>query len=201
MGFPCSLSDSKSTKVSRTLLSIFSDLDNAVVWMVFPCPLISKSSSHFTSPLGIVPSTPITTGITVTFMFHSFFSSRARSIYLSLFTVSFYFTLWSTETAGSIFFFVLLTLTRSGFLAEIRWSVCISKSQRTLCVSFSRTDSGLYIFYLFAWSNLNFLHNSQWITFLTQSCLVLYSFRLLCDWSFRLYHYICYFVASYLFLL
>ena len=37
-------------------------------------------------------------------------------------------------------------------------------------------DSLLYIYHLFVWSNLNFLHNTQWITFPTQSCLVLYSF-------------------------
>ena len=59
---------------------------------------------------------------------------------------------------------------------EIMWSVCISKSQKSLCVSFSRTDFGLCIYYLFEWSNFNFLHNSQWITLPTQSCLVLYSF-------------------------
>ena len=40
----------------------------------------------------------------------------------------------------------------------------------------SRTDSGLCIYHLFVWSNFNFLHNSRWITFPTQSCLVLYSF-------------------------
>ena len=66
---------------------------------------------------------------------------------------------------------------RSGHLTEIRWSVCILKSQKCFCVSFSRTDSGLYIYYLFIWSNLNFWHNSQWITFPTLSCLVLCSFR------------------------
>ena len=42
-----------------------------------------------------------------------------------------------------------------------------------LCISFSRTDTGSCIY---VWSNLNFLHNSQWITLPTQSCLVLYSF-------------------------
>ena len=71
---------------------------------------------------------------------------------------------------------LLLTIARSSRLAEIRWSVCISKPQRKLCVSFSRTDSELRIYHLFIWSNFNFLHNSQWITLLTQSCLVLYSF-------------------------
>ena len=77
------------------------------------------------------------------------------------------------HSKGSLF---LLTLTRFGRLAEIRWSVCISKSERSLRVSFFRTDSGLCLYHLIVWSNLNFLHNSQWITFLTQSCLVLYSF-------------------------
>ena len=43
--------------------------------MAPPCPLISKSSSVFTKPLDIVPSAPFTIGITVTFMFYSFFSS------------------------------------------------------------------------------------------------------------------------------
>ena len=72
-------------------------------------------------------------------------------------------------------FFFLLTINRSGRLVEIRWSVCITKSQRILCVSFSRMDSGLCTHHLFIWSNSNFLHNSQWITFLTQLCLILYS--------------------------
>ena len=42
-----SLSDSKSPQVSRTLLSILTVLNNAVVWMVSYCPLISKSSCLF----------------------------------------------------------------------------------------------------------------------------------------------------------
>ena len=52
----------------------------------------------------------------------------------------------------------------------------MSKSYRSLCVLFSRTGAGLCIYHLFVWSNLNFLHISQWITLPTQSCLVLYSF-------------------------
>ena len=51
----------------------------------------------------------------------------------------------------------------------------ISKSQRILFVSFSMTDSGLCICHLFVWSNLNFLHNSLWISLPTQSYLVVYS--------------------------
>ena len=52
------------------------------------------------------------------------------------------------------FFFFLLTITRSYHLVEIRWS------QRILWVSFSWTDSGLCIYYLFVWSSLNFWYNS-----------------------------------------
>ena len=59
--------------------------DNVEVWVVSTCSLISKSSSPFTNTLGIVPSAPITTGITVTFLLDSFFNSLARSRYLYLF--------------------------------------------------------------------------------------------------------------------
>ena len=56
--------------------------------------------------------------------------------------------------------FFLLIIIRSGLLAELRWSVSMSKSHRSLCVSFSRTDAGLCLYHLFVWSNLNFLHFS-----------------------------------------
>ena len=39
-----------------------------------------------------------------------------------------------------------------------------------------RTDAGFCIYHLFVWSNLDFLHISQWITLSTQLCLVFYSF-------------------------
>ena len=51
-----SLRDSKFSQVSRTLLSIMADLNNAVVWMVSTCPLISKSSCPFTYPLELLLS-------------------------------------------------------------------------------------------------------------------------------------------------
>ena len=86
----------------------------------------------------------------------------------------------------------------SGFgrLAEIWWSVCKSKSQRCLCVSFPWIDARLCIYRLFVWSNLNFLQYSKWITKPTQSCLVLYSFSANLLYSLI----ICDFVAYYLFL-
>ena len=60
MVFHGSLSDSKSTQASRTLPSILADLNDAVIWLVMNCPLISTSSSPFTYSLGIILSAPIT---------------------------------------------------------------------------------------------------------------------------------------------
>ena len=57
MFFHWSLNDSKSPKVSRTLLSILLDLNNAVVWMV-STPFISKSSSPFINHLVTIPRAP-----------------------------------------------------------------------------------------------------------------------------------------------
>ena len=113
MVFHWNLRDNKSPQVSRTLLSILAVLNNAVVWMVSTRLPISMSSSPFRNPLVIVPNATITIGIIVTCMFHSFFSSQARSKYLSFFSYSFSFTLWSAGTAKStilqvlsLFFFV-----------------------------------------------------------------------------------------------
>ena len=72
-------------------------------------------------------------------------------------------------------FFCVWIIIKSGLLPGIRWSVCILKSHKSLCVAFSRTCAGLCIYHLLVWSNLNFLHISQWITLATQSCLALYS--------------------------
>ena len=141
MVFRWSLSDSKSLQVSRTFLSCMAVLNNVVVWMVSTHPLVSKSSSPFNNPLVTVAKAPITIGIIVTFMYHSFFNSLARSRNLSFFSHSFSFILWLAGIAKSTILQVhfLLIIIRSGLLAEIRWSVYMSKSHRSLCVSFSRT--------------------------------------------------------------
>ena len=148
--------------------------------MVSTRPPTFKSSRPFYNPLVTVPKAPFTIGIIVPFMFHSFFYSLVRSRCLSFFSHFFSFILWSAWIAKStilqILFFFLLIIIRSGLLADIRWSHFMSKFHRCLCVSFSRTDNGLCISHLFAWSNFNFLHISQWITLPSQSCLVLYSF-------------------------
>ena len=85
------------------------------------------------------------------------------------------FIQWSTRIAVfTLHQFFLLINSRSGLLVVIRWSVFILKSQRILCISFSKTDTGLCGNQLIIRSNLNFLDNSQCITYSTQSFLVLY---------------------------
>ena len=154
MVFHWSLSDSKSPQVSRTRLRILAVLSNAVIWIV---------SRPFNNPLVIVPKAPIRIGTIITFMFHSFFKSLARSRYLSFILLSFRFILWSAGPAKSTILqilFYLLIIIRSGVLAGIRWSICMLKSRRSLCMSFSRKGAGFYIYHLLVWSNLNFLHIS-----------------------------------------
>ena len=110
MVFHWSLSDSKSPRISRTRHRILAVLSNAVIWIVSTRLPTSKSSRPFNNPLVIVPNAPITIGTIVTFMFHSFFNFLARSRYLSFFSHSFRFILWSAGTVKStilqiLFFF------------------------------------------------------------------------------------------------
>ena len=157
-------------QVSRTLLNILADLNNDFVWMVSTHPLISKSFSPSTNPLVTVPSIPITIAIIVTFMFHSFYSSLARSRYLSLFLHYFSFTLWSAGTAKTIIRQVLFFRWLS--IGLVVWprlgDPFVYQNPTEFCVSFSRTDSGLCIHHLSVYSNLDFLHNLQRIAFPTQ---------------------------------
>ena len=179
MVFHWSLSDSKSPQVSRTLLSILAVLNNAVVWMASTRPPTSKSSSPFSIPLVTTPNAPNAISVIVACMFRSFFQFPSKvEVLILLFTFFQFYSVVSRDSkvdnfASSLF---LLIIIKSGLLAEIRWSVCMPKSPRGLCVSFSRTGTGLCIYHLFVWSNLYFLHISRWITLPTQSCLVFYSF-------------------------
>ena len=117
MVFHWSLIDSKSPQVFRTLLSILAVLSN-VVWMVSTRSPTSNSSSPFSNPLVTVPKAPITIGIIITFMFYSFFKSLARSRYVSFFSHSISFILWSAWTTKStilqILYFLLIII-RSGY--------------------------------------------------------------------------------------
>ena len=142
------LSISKSPKVSRTLLSILANLNYWVVWMVSSCPLIFKSSlpipgyyskcdncnwyhRHLQVPYFLVLWQGQVTYLSFPFLFFLLSGSSERSSRLfgrSSVFVDYHFV-WS--------------------LADIRWSVCISKSKWILCVTFSRTDSWSCIYYLY----------------------------------------------------
>ena len=84
MVFLWSLSDSKSPQVSWNLLSILAVLSNVVVSIR---PPNSKSCSPFSNPLITVQNAPITVGIIVTCMFHSFFQFPSKvEVLILLFT-------------------------------------------------------------------------------------------------------------------
>ena len=91
MVFHWSLSDSKSAQVACTLLSILADLNNAEFgWSQLV--LYFPTLYHFTKPLGIIPSALIMIGITVTFIFHSFFLVLWQGLNICL---SFHFLIFS----------------------------------------------------------------------------------------------------------
>ena len=121
MVFHWRLSDSKSPQFSRTLLNILAVLNNIVVWMVSTHPPTSKSSSPFSNPLVTVQKH--TNYDWYNYHLHVIFNSLARARYLSFFSHSFSFILWSARTAKSTILqvpFVLLIVIRSGLLAGIR---------------------------------------------------------------------------------
>ena len=118
MVFHCSSKDNKSLQVSRTLLSILDNLNNAVVWMVFSCPFISMFSSPLINPLVTVPKTSIIIGINVTFMFHSFFQFSSK-VFIFLFTSFYFYSVVSRDSkvhnfANSHFLLIIIKSSRLG---------------------------------------------------------------------------------------
>ena len=109
MVFHWSLIDSKCPQVTRTLLSILAVLNYVVLWIVSTRAPTSKSSSPFNNPLVTVPKAPITTGIIVMSVFHSFFfNSLVRSRYLSFFSYTFSFIMWSAGIGKPTILLILL---------------------------------------------------------------------------------------------
>ena len=108
MVFHWSLSDWNCSQVSRTLFSILTVLNNAVVWMISTRPT-SKSSSPFNSPLVTVPKAPITIDIIVTFIFHSFLIPCKVKVLIRPFTFFQFYSVVSRDSkvdnfASSLFF-------------------------------------------------------------------------------------------------
>ena len=140
MVFRWSLSNSKSPETSWTLLSILTDFNKAVFWMVFTCPLICMSFSPFIKQVGIFQvhqsqtvSPPLLCSIAFLIL------GLGRSTYLAFFI----FTLWSTRTESPLFarfFFCchcccwlwLHLVVRTGLR-----DLFVSQNTRELCVSHS----------------------------------------------------------------
>ena len=117
-------------------------------------------SNPFTNYLVTVPIALITIGITVTFMFSRLFYSQARSKYLSLFSLSFSFTQWSTGTAKftirQVLFFNWLSL---GLVVWPRLGdPFVSENPKELCASHFL---GRILGCAYTISNSNFVHISQ----------------------------------------
>ena len=103
----------------RTLLSIRTDVNNSVVWIISIRSPIFNFSSRISKHLGIFPSAPITVGITVALMFHSFLNSLGRSKYF-LFSLSLIFTLIRCDSPQyEKFSYFFLIISRFGLLAGI----------------------------------------------------------------------------------
>ena len=88
---------------------ILAVINNVVVWMASNRPPTSKSCP-FSNPLVAVPNAPITIGIIVTFMFHSFLKFPCKVELLILLFTFFQFYSVVTGTAKStilqVFFFL-----------------------------------------------------------------------------------------------
>ena len=180
MTFHWRLSASKSPQVSRTFLSILVVFNNTVVWMVFSQPPTSKSSRPFNNPLVTMPKVPITIGIIITFMFHSFFQFSSNvEVLISLFSFFQFYSVVSQDSkvdnfAKFLFFFVVdyYKVWSFGRDQVIR---CMSKSIGVcVCHFLGHVLSCAYT--VCGMVKFNFLHISQWITLPTHSCLALYSF-------------------------
>ena len=75
MVFRWSLRDRKSAQVSHTVFSIFTNLNNAAVWMISNRPPVSETSSPLSKALENFRRMPIRTGITESLCYRAFIVS------------------------------------------------------------------------------------------------------------------------------
>ena len=139
MVFHWCLRDSMSHQVSRTLLSILAVLSNAVIWRVLPVRQLPSPPGLLIILLLLCQSTNhncYNRHFHVPQLFQ--FSSKVEVLIL-LFTFFQFYSVVSRNSKVDNFansLFLLLIIIRSGLLAEFRWSMSMSKSHRSLCVSF-----------------------------------------------------------------
>ena len=152
--------------MTRKFLNILAYLDNGLSWfvLVFPRPPTRLLRVWIWFQIHQVQLVPPSLSCPIAFLV------LLNCLYLHFLWISLCCPPGSfSPLIGRLSFFVF-TITISGRLVDIMWSVCISKSPRNWCVSFCRTNSALSIYHLLVWSNFNLLHNSKYITF--QSSLV-----------------------------
>ena len=160
MVFHWSWSDRKSLQVSRTRLRILAVLSNAVIWIVSTHPPTSKSSRPFNNPFVIVPKAPITIGTIVTFMFHRFFNSLARSRNLSFFSHSL--------TPDTLFYHIQNIFLEKILASCKKCGLCILDSvDRAWIYSTSRSQTGcdtkLFPRVDYCWFKLRVFHLLDWL--------------------------------------
>ena len=159
-----SLSGSKFPQVFRTLLSILTYPKNALVCMVYIRAIISQSSSPCTNPLVDAPRAPLTIGTTVTFIFHSSFQFPSNvQILIRLFTFFHFYSVASRDSkvksSKDSVCFIFCWILQGLIIWPTFGDPFVSLTPLDLYVSFYRTDSVLYIYHLFVWSNFIFLHH------------------------------------------
>ena len=147
MVFHWSLNDTKSLKVTRTLLSIPAVLNNLVVWIVSTRPLISKSSSPFNNPSVTVTRAPIIIGLIVTSMFNSFFSKSP------LISRTFFSILANFNTAVVLMVSILLIFRSPSFTKPL-----FNLKQNVICVFPQLQQTMFAIFNIWSFPHL------QWKT-------------------------------------
>ena len=149
-----------SLLMSPGLFSVFWPFssDAAAFWLLFTRLPTFKSSSQFNNYLVTIPNAPITIGIIITFMFHSFFNFLTRPEVLILFFFTFFqfhsvVSQYSKvyNSANSLFFiFYFFCWLLWGLVSWLRLGdPSVGQSPiGVLCVSFSRTGAGLCIYHL-----------------------------------------------------
>ena len=178
--------------------------------MVSTRPPTSNSSRPFNNPLVTVPKSTTYDWYKRHPHVPQFFNSQARSRYLSFFSHSFSFILWSAGTANSTILHILFFFFFRLLLGLVFWlrlgdpCVCQSPIGVNVCHFPGQVLRCAYIICLYGQISISCTFRcglpcpSNCVEFCTLSVIIC-CIRLLWDWSFRLWHhiaYICYFVES-----
>ena len=129
-------------------------------------------------------------GINITFMFHTFLLLKQGLSNCFSFRFLWFSLCGSAKSASQqviYSFFLFLTITWSGLLAEIRWSFCISKFHSFMIFTYSICSYGQFSMPCTIPFGSPFPPNCAWscTPFVLFCCILL-----LCDWVFHLCHHI-----------